>query len=95
MNNSSMRQASAIVPVVMSLAALTILLAHVALYGIERGADEHAAAHIFQLLMVAQVPVVAYFAVRWARRAPAREWPVLAIQLSAWSVTCAAAYLLT
>ena len=55
----SMKQPSAFVPLAMSLVALTMVLVHAAIYGIVREADEGTAAHIFQILMAAQVPIVA------------------------------------
>ena len=49
----------------MSFAALALVLGHAAIFGIVHEADEGTAAHIFQLLMVGQVPFVASaFAVR-------------------------------
>jgi hypothetical protein len=62
MNVPSMRQPSAFLPLAMSLAALAIVLGHAAVFGIVHEADEGTAAHLFQLLMAAQVPVVAFFA---------------------------------
>jgi hypothetical protein len=43
----------------MSLAALALVLGHVAIAGPGREADEGTAAHVFQLLMIAQVPIAA------------------------------------
>jgi hypothetical protein len=48
-----------------------------------READEGAAAQIFQLLMIAQVPVVLFFAIKWLPRAPSQALPVLALQAAA------------
>ena len=39
------------IPIGMSLAALALVLGHIALYGTAREADEGAAAHLWQLLM--------------------------------------------
>jgi hypothetical protein len=80
MNFSSMKYPSAFVPVVMSLAALTIVLGHIAVFGTARQADEEAAAHLWQLLMAGQVPVVAFFAAKWLPRAPGQALVVLALQ---------------
>ena len=80
---TTMKQPSAFLPVAMSLAALATVLGHVAVFGIAREADEGAAAHIFQLLMVAQVPIVAFFAVKWLRRTPRPAMHVLALQAGA------------
>ena len=55
---------SAFLPMAMSLAALALVIIHVAMYGVTRDADEGTPAHIFQLLLIAQMPIVAYFAIR-------------------------------
>ena len=39
------------------------MLGHAAIFGIVHEADEGAAAHIFQLLMATQLPLVAFFAI--------------------------------
>ena len=80
MNISTMKQSSAFIPVVMSLAALAIVLGHVAMFGAVREADEGTAAHLFQLLMAGQVPIVAFFAIKWLRRTPRQALPVLVLQ---------------
>jgi hypothetical protein len=67
----------------MSLTALAVVLGHIAIYGAAREADEGAAAHIWQLLMAGQVPVVAFFAIRWLPRAPRAALGVLALQAGA------------
>lgn len=81
--SAMMKRPSAFLPVAMSVAALATVLGHVALFGAAREADEGAAAHIFQLLMITQVPVVAYFAIKWLPRTPKRAMVILALQASA------------
>ena len=83
MDVSSIKRPSAVIPIVMSLAALVTVLSHVAVYGVAREADEGAAAHIWQLLMAGQVPVVAFYAVKWLPRAPRRTLQVLGVQVGA------------
>jgi hypothetical protein len=68
--NPLFKHPTAWIPPVMSLAALTIVLTHIAIYGITREADEGAAAHLFQILITAQVPLIAVFAIKWLRRTP-------------------------
>ena len=80
MHGPSIRQPSAYLPLAMSLAALATVLCHVAVSGSAREADEGAAAHIFQLLLVAQVPVVAFFAFKWLPRSPRSALLVLGLQ---------------
>jgi hypothetical protein len=85
---------SAFVPVAMSLAALATVLLHIARFGIAREADEGAAAHIWQLLMAAQMPVIAFFAIRWLPRAPKEGLAVLSVQLGAVLAALAPVFLL-
>jgi len=77
------RHPSAFIPLVMSLTALAIVLGHIALYGAAREADEGVAAHLWQLLMAGQLPVLAFFAVKWLRRALKPALGVLALQVGA------------
>ena len=83
MTVSPMKQPSAWLPIAMSLAALVLVLGHIARFGIARQADEGTAAHLWQLLMAGQVPVVAFFAVKRLPRAPRQTLQVLALQAGA------------
>jgi hypothetical protein len=80
MNVSMMKQPSALIPLAMSFAALALVLVHEARFGIIHEADEGTSAHLFQLLMAGQVPVVAFFAIKWLPRAPRQALQVLALQ---------------
>jgi hypothetical protein len=80
---SMMKRPVAFLPLAMSLAALSTVLGSVAMFGVVHEADEGAAAHIFQLLIAAQIPVVAYFAIRYLPQAPKETLYVLGIQLGA------------
>jgi hypothetical protein len=95
MNLSTMiKRPSAFVPVAMSLAALAIVLVHIIRSGVAREADEGTAAHLWQLLMAAQIPIVAFFAVRWLPQSPRLALPVLALQAVAALAALAPVYLL-
>jgi hypothetical protein len=59
------KQPSAFLPVAMSLTALSLVLGHIALYGATCEVDEGATAHIWQILMAGQIPVLVSFAIRW------------------------------
>ncbi len=83
MNRSLIREPSGFLPVAMSLAALATVLVHVAMFGVVREADEGTAAHIWQLLMGVQVPIVAYFAIKWLPQAPRPALFVLVLQVVA------------
>ena len=89
-----MKQPSAFLPVAMSLGALATVLFHVARFGAVREPDEGAAAHIWQLLMAAQIPIIAFFAIKWLPRAPKEALPVLAMQVGAVLAAMAPVYLL-
>jgi hypothetical protein len=95
MNVPSMKQPSAFLPLAMSLAALALVLGHAAIFGVVHEADEGAAAHIFQLLMAAQIPLVAFFAIKWLPRAPRPALLVLALQAAAGFAAIAAVFFLT
>lgn len=77
------RQPSAIAPLAMSLAALSIVLWHIAAAGIAPQADEGTAAHLWQLLIVAQAPVLLVFLIKWLPKAPKQAVCVLALQAAA------------
>ena len=95
MNVPSMKQPSAFFPVAMSLTALAIVLGHVAIYGIIHEADEGTAAHLFQILMAGQMPIVAFFAIKWLPKAPKQALLVLALQAGAGLAAVASVFFLT
>jgi len=80
MNFEMMRRPGAILPLVMALAALTLVLGHAAVYGIVHEIDEGTAAHIFQLLMVLQLPADAFLIVEWLPSEPRQTLQILALQ---------------
>jgi len=84
--NSLLKQPSAWIPLVMSLTALAFLLGYAAFFGIIQQEDEGAPARIFQLIMVAQLPIIAYFAIRWLPKRPGQSLLVLALQAVAWII---------
>lgn len=88
------RKPSAYVPVVMSLAALAVVLVRLAVAGTTPQPDEGTAAHLWQLLMVLQLPVIAFFAIKWLPRNPKRGFPVLALQAGAALAAMAPVFLL-
>ena len=78
-----LKRPSAYLPVAMSIAALATVAVHVALYGAAREADEGTAAHLWQLLVGGQLPIVAFFAVNPRPRAPRQAVLVLVLQVLA------------
>jgi hypothetical protein len=89
-----LKKPSAFLPVTMSLAALAVVLVHIAVFGAAREADEGAAAHLWQLLMAAQLPLLVFFAIRWLPRSPKQALLVMALQAGAAVAALAPVYLL-
>jgi hypothetical protein len=90
------KKPSALVPMAMSIAALVIVLASIAAAPgfADRDADEGAVAHIWQLLMAGQAPIVAYFVIRWLPRVPRLTFRVFALQVAAALAAMAPVYFL-
>jgi hypothetical protein len=94
---SILRKPSAFLPLAMSVVALAIVLVAIVIGLIQhspRDTDEGAVAHLWQLLMTVQMPIVLYFAIKWLRRAPGQTLRVLAMQAGAWLASCAPVYFL-
>src|SRR5690606_40545772 len=86
---SVLKHPSAWIPFVMSFIALTFLLSYVAVFGLASGSpdgDEGAPARIFQLIMLGQVPVVAYFALVHLPKKTFQTMIVLALQAIIWMI---------
>lgn len=78
-----LRRPSAVVPVAMSGAALALVLGYLALHGTARQEDEGTAAHLWQLLMAGQLPIIGYFAIKWLPIEPRPTLTALGMQLAA------------
>jgi hypothetical protein len=89
-----LRDPSAFVPIMMSLAALALVVGVLATVGVTRHADEGTPARVWQLLMAGQIPVIAYFAIKWLRRRPREALFVLALQAAAGIAAAAPVFLL-
>ncbi len=89
-----LKRPSAFLPLAMSFTALAVVVGHVAMFGTAREADEGTAAHLWQLLMGGQLPIVAWFAIRWLPRAPRQALFVLALQAAAGLAALAPVYFL-
>ena len=77
------RQPTAVLPLIMSGVALVVVFWHLAIYGVAREADEGAAAHLFQFLMVAQVPIIIFFLCKWFPKGPRIALSTFALQVGA------------
>ena len=89
-----LKHPSAFLPIMMSLGALSTVVIYVAFRGTEPQPDEGAAAHIWQLLMAAQVPIVFFFAVKWLPRSPRQGAIALVLQAGAAGAALLPVYLL-
>jgi hypothetical protein len=81
-----MKHPSAFLPLAMSLTAIGMLLGDLAIYGISHEVhqpDEGTVAHLWQILMAGQLPIIAFFAIKWLPRAPRQAFYALAIQAGA------------
>jgi len=94
------RRPSAFIPLAMSLIALA-LVAGAYMFsvaeghgGLVREPDEGAIAHLWQLLMAGQMPVLVFFAIKWLPRAPKQTVYVLALQAGTALAAMAPVYLL-
>ena len=95
-----MRKPSAFVPMAMSMTALA-LLAGAYIFsvatghgGLVREPDEGAIAHLWQLLMAGQFPVLLYFGIKWLPRAPKQTLYIFALQAGAALAAMAPVYFL-
>ena len=83
MNAALLKRPSALVPIGMSIAALAIVIGYALISGTARQEDEGTAAHLWQILMAGQLPVIAFFAFRWLPAAPRQGLLVLVVQITA------------
>ncbi len=85
---------SAFLPLAMSFGALATVIIYVAIFGPAPQADEGTAAHIWQILMAGQIPIIVFFAIKWLPRTPKQAMLVLVLQGSAALMALAPVYLL-
>ena len=95
MNVPKLRHPTVFLPLAMSLLALGMVLIHFAIFGIVEETDEGTAAHIFQLLMVGQVPFVAFPAFKWLAIAPRQTFFFIVFQFVAALAAMIAVFFLT
>ena len=89
-----LKKPSAFLPLAMSFGALATVLLYVLLFGPAPQADEGTAAHIWQILMAGQIPIIVFFAVRWLPRTPRDALLVLVLQGGAALMALAPVFLL-
>ena len=88
------RKPSAILPIAMSLGALSVVLIAMATGIAKPQADEGAAAHIWQILIAGQLPFLGWFVLRWLKRDPKAGLSVLALWIVAFGAALLPVWLL-
>ena len=78
-----LKRPSAFLPLAMSAFVLALILIHIARFGAAREADEGTEAHLFQILMPAQLPIIGFFAFTWLPRDRKAAMVVLMLQVGA------------
>ncbi|MBI3627134.1 MAG: hypothetical protein HY220_00055 [Candidatus Sungbacteria bacterium] len=85
--NSIIKQPSAWVPVALSFAVFAAMLIYIGIAGIPvRETDEGTGAHLFQIWLVLEVLMVAFFALKWLPKMPKSALLVLMLQIAALSL---------
>ena len=88
-----LKKPSAWVPLLMSTAALVLVLGYAMIFGVQESrADEGTAAHLWQLFMGGQLPIIAYFAIRYLPVRPKESLCILLLQLFSGLMACAPIY---
>ena len=89
-----LKRPSALVPIGLALAALTLPYLLVSIFGPDPAGDEGVGAHTWQLLMLLQLPAIAFFLAKWAPREPKQALIVLGVQIAAFAAAAAPIFLL-
>ncbi|MGH8151037.1 MAG: hypothetical protein ACRETB_13825 [Steroidobacteraceae bacterium] len=95
----AIRRPSGFLPIALSGAALGVVLLRLAIFGtapeMHAGRpDEGPAAHLWQIFMTAQAPIILFFMVRGLRQDPAGTLSVLGVQALAILLAAAPVFLL-
>lgn len=78
-----LKRPGAFLPIAMSVLALICVLFYIAIYGTTAQSDEGAIAHIWQLLIIMQIPIILYFAAKWLPSSPRQARAILVLQIGA------------
>ena len=90
---SLLRSPLGLTPILLSLFCIGMILLHVARFGTLKQEDEGTEAHLFQLLMVLQAPLILLFVGRWWPVRRRETLVILALQALAASLAFALVYL--
>jgi hypothetical protein len=89
-----LKHLSAVTPIAMSAAAVAVVLIHLTFIGPAPQPDEGTEAHVWQLLMVGQLPIVMFFALTRLAHNPGSALRVLGLQAAAAVAALVPVYLL-
>jgi len=81
---SLIKQPPALLSIGLSLAGLALIFGHLALFGNMQQEDEGTAAHLWQLIMLVQLPVIGWFLFRWLPRKLMGSLQVFALLAALW-----------
>jgi len=65
MRRNILKVPAAWLPILMSGIVIASIIWHLANFGLAHQTDEGTAAHLFQILMPVQVPIIGFFAAKW------------------------------
>jgi len=81
-----LKKPSAWIPITLSLGMLAFILIYIAMYGVSApaaNADEGTPAYLFQLWLVLEVLLVAFFTAKWLPRVAREALKVFTLQITA------------
>jgi len=79
--NSILKHPSAWLPIALSLVMLVYIIVYLSVFGIIYHKDEGAPAHLFQIWLVLEIFLIAFFAIKWIARNPKQALIILALQI--------------
>ena len=88
-----LKRPSALVPIGLAAAALTLPYLLVLIFGPDPAGDEGVGAHSWQLLMLLQIPAMLVFVALWATREPKQTAIVLGLQIAAFLAAAAPVFI--
>lgn len=95
MSFKSLQSPGAWIPLALSLAGLLMVVLHALMFGVVHEADEGTPAHVFQLLLLVQVPLVLWHLIRFLPVDRARALGVAGMQATLALAAMLAAWMLT
>ena len=83
-----MQKPSAWFAVALSFVMFMIMLSFIFIFGIVEEADEGVGAHLFQIWLVVEACMIAFFLIKWLPQKPKQAFLILAIQMIAVIAVC-------